>query len=282
MTVKCLRITIQSLSRWLRRWFLKVKNILSMKCGNSSVNDESLRAALSSVEKLYKLTKRKETESKRFKALFELTRKIRASLNTIYLIPYEQYSVLYAPLNLLYRSMITDLMTSLLFLLVDDGKLDDFLLVDNWRFADAMISALDTDVEIRSLIHPKEADDFKKLKEIYQKDHYDDLKECLMSGKNDPWVKKRQVDVAIKINGEVYTGQIKEMYKILKSSQELCGYAYLYKYYREFSQSEHYSIKGGYMNYKQDFHDKYYNKVLDSIHLGEKLIYDKYYGQEER
>lgn len=252
-----------------------------MKCGKSSINDESLRAALSSVEKLYKLTeyKYKETESKRFKALFELTRKIRASLNTVLLIPYKQYSVLYAPINLLYRSMITDLMTSLLFLLVDDEKLDDFLLVDNWRFVDSLISALDTDFEIRSLIHPKEADEYKELKNKYQKDHYDDLKDCLMSGKNDPWVKKKKVHV--EINGEAYTGQIKEMYTILKSSQELCGYAYLYKYYREFSQSEHYSIKGGYMNYKQDFHDKYYNKVLDFIRLGEKNIYDKYNGRDD-
>ena len=71
-------------------------------------------------------------------------------------------------------------------------------------------------------------------------------------------------------------GNIKDMYNILKSSKELCGYAYLYKYYREFSQSEHFSMKGRYMNYKQEFHDKYYNKVLGFIHLGEKYIYEKY------
>lgn len=240
------------------------------------VNNELFVVALSSVEKLHVLTERKyeETKSKRFIALNELTRKIRLSFNAIHYIPYEQYEVLYAPINLLYRSMITDLMTSLLLSVVDDKQLDDFLLIDNLKFVDALKSALDTDVEIRKLFDQNNEKEYDRLKAEYQINLFDDLHDCLSSNKNEAWIKKEKCKVII--NGQSYNGNIKDMYNILKSSKELCGYAYLYKYYREFSQSEHFSMKGRYMNYKQDFHDKYYNKVLGFIHLGEKYIYDKY------
>lgn len=236
---------------------------------------ELFHAALSYVEKVHRLaeSKYKETNFKRFLALSELSRKIRGSMNAIHFIPYKQYNVLYGPINLLYRSIITDLMTSLIFLLVDDEQIDDFILVDNLKFVGALESALNTDIEIRSMFHPDEADDFKRLREKYQVDVFDDLKDCLSSEKGDPWLKKRGTLV---INGIQYKSSPKIMYDILKSSKEFCGYAYLYKYYREFSQTEHFSMKGRYMNYKRDFHDKYYNKVLGFIYLGEKHIYEKY------
>ncbi|MBQ8058398.1 MAG: hypothetical protein IJ199_01070 [Prevotella sp.] len=239
------------------------------------VESKLFNAALSYVEKVHGLTERKykETNSKRFLALNELARKIRVSMNAIHFIPYKQYGVLYGPINLLYRSIITDLMTSLIFLLVDEEQIDDFILIDNLKFVDALESALNTDIEIRSMFHPDETDDFNKLKEKYQVDIFDDLKDCLSSAKGEPWIKKKGNLI---INGIQYKSSPKVMFDILKSSKEFCGYAYLYKYYREFSQTEHFSMKGRYMNYKRDFHDKYYDKVLGFIYLGEKHIYEKY------
>ena len=89
----------------------------------------SLEKVLGNVEKLHILTenKTKEIESKRFVALNELSRKMRISLNALHYIPYEEYEVLCAPANLLYRSMITDLMTSLLISQVDDKQLEEFI-----------------------------------------------------------------------------------------------------------------------------------------------------------
>lgn len=240
------------------------------------VSKELFDRALCAVEKVYKLSAKmhKETKSDRFIALNELARKMRTALNAIYFIPYEQYDVMYPSVNLLYRGLITDLMTSLILLLVTEEQFNDFLLIDNLKFVDSLRSALNTEIEVRKHFNPQNDKEYDKLKLQYQIDHYNELKDCLDSIEGAPWILKKTS--AIDINGQLYTGQIKEMYEILKSSEELYCYALLYKYYRLFSQSEHFSMKGRFMNHKQDIHDKYYNEVLDFIHTGEKLIYDKY------
>ena len=79
-----------------------------------------------------------------------------------------------------------------------------------------------------------------------------------------------------KINDIDFNGKISQIYDILKSFEEVAGYAYIYQYYRLFSQSEHFSIKGRIINYKQSFHDEYYNKVRWIIYLGTELLYNKY------
>ena len=100
----------------------------------------SLEKVLGNVEKLHLLTesKSKENESKRFVALNELSRKIRISLNALHYIPYDEYDVLCAPANLLYRSMITDLMTSLLISQLNDEQLDDVIYFFDLDFAKSL------------------------------------------------------------------------------------------------------------------------------------------------
>lgn len=243
------------------------------------VKQELFDAALSSVEKVYKLSEQKfeKTRDKRFAVLKELARKIRVSFNAIHFIPYEQYEVLYPSINLLFRSVIVDLTTSLLLLLVKDEQLDDFLLIDNLKFFESFKSALETEVEIRKHFYPQNAEEYENLKTKYQIDLYDDLKDCLKSTKDAPWEKKERPN--LEINNIRYTGQIKEVFQILKTTEELYGYTYLYKHYRLLSQSEHFSMKGSFFNYKNDFHDECYNKILGFVYLGEKLIYDKYEDQ---
>ncbi len=236
----------------------------------------SLEKVLGNVEKLHLLTenKTKEIESNRFVALNELSRKMRISLNALHYIPYEEYEVLCAPANLLYRSMITDLMTSLLISQVDDKQLEDVIYLFNFDFAKSLKNTLDANIEIRKMTYPDDTEAFEEQKKEYQEKLYDDLKDYLSSAKGEEWELKKHPPIYI--NGEKFDGQISQIYKILKSFKEVAGYAYIYQYYKLFSQSEHFSIKGRIINYKQPFHDGYYNKVRWIIYLGTELLYNKY------
>ncbi len=235
----------------------------------------SLDKVLGIVEKLHKLTETLlDKDSKRFIALNELSRKMRASLNALHYIPYEEYEVLCAPANLLYRSMITDLMTSLVISQLDDEQLDKVIYYFDLDFAKSLKSALDANIEIRTMTYPEDADAFREQAKEYQEELYDDLKDCLKSAKGEEWNFKSQRPC--NINNVEFKGKLSEIYKLLKSFKEVAGYAYVYQYYRLFSQSEHFSIKGRIMNYKQPYHDKYYNKVRWIIYLGTELLYNKY------
>lgn len=236
----------------------------------------SIEKVLGNVEKLHILTENisKNIESKRFIALNELSRKMRLSLNALHYIPYEEYEVLCAPTNLLYRSMITDLMTSLLISQLDDKQLDAVIYYFDLDFAKSLKSALAANIEIRTMTYPEDAEAFKEQEKEYQEKLYDDLKEYLSSAKGEDWTFKSQKP--IKINEIDFNGKISQIYDILKSFEEVAGYAYIYQYYRLFSQSEHFSIKGRIFNHKQPFHDEYYNKVRWIIYLGVELLYNKY------
>ena len=236
----------------------------------------SLEKVLSIVEKLHILTenKSKQIENKRFVALNELSRKIRISLNALHYIPYEEYEVLCAPANLMYRSIITDLMTSLLISQLNDKQLDDVIYYFDLDFAKSLKTALNANIEIRKLTYPDDAEAFDEQKKDYQEKLYDDLKECLSSAKGEEWEFNSQK--SIKINNIEFKGKVSQIYDVLKSFEEVAGYAYVYQYYKLFSQSEHFSIKGRFINYKQPFHDEYYNKVRWIIYLGAELLYNKY------
>ena len=134
----------------------------------------SIEKVLGNVEKLHILTesKIKEIESKRFVALNELSRKMRISLNALHYIPYEEYEVLCAPANLLYRSMITDLMTSLLISQLNDEQLDDVIYFFDLDFARSLKSALNANIEIRKMTYPDDAEAFEEQKEKYQEKLY--------------------------------------------------------------------------------------------------------------
>ena len=238
----------------------------------------TIEDALSKIEYLHSLTESKSKNGgcKRFIALNELARKIRVSLNALHYIPYEEYATLCAPANLLYRSMITDLMTSLLISQVDDKQLEDIIYIFDRNFTNSLKSALETNIEIRKETYPEDVEAFDEQATEYQEKLYDDLKDCLDSAKGEDWKLKSQKHIFI--NGEKFDGQISQIYKILRTFKEVSGYAYAYQYYRLFSQSEHFSIKGRIINYKQTFHEGYYNKVRAFIYLGADFLYNKYSG----
>lgn len=238
----------------------------------------TIEDALSKIEYLHSLTESKSKNGGciRFIALNELARKIRVSLNALHYIPYEEYATLCAPANLLYRSMITDLMTSLLISQVDDKQLEDIIYIFDRNFTNSLKSALETNIEIRKETYPEDVEAFDEQATEYQEKLYDDLKDCLDSAKGEDWKLKSQKHIFI--NGEIFDGQLSQVYKILRTFEEVSGYAYVYQYYRLFSQSEHFSIKGRIINHKQTFHEEYYNKVRCFIYLGAELLYNKYSG----
>ena len=235
----------------------------------------SIEDALGKVEKLYKLTESKLVENdNRWIAFNELSRKIRASLNALHYIPYEEYEVLCAPANLLYRSIITDLMTLLLISQVNDEQLQDVIDIFDYDFAKSLNYSLKVNIEIRKATYPHDADAFEEQRREYQDQLYDDLKELLSSAKGEEWILKPKKKVSIK--GYDFNGNVSQMYDILKSYDDVSGFAYLYQYYRLLSQSEHFSIKGRTFNYKQSFHEEYYNKVRGFLYLGADYLISKY------
>ena len=85
----------------------------------------TIKDTLSIVEKVQKLTELcyKNTLSNRLVALNGLTRKIRAFFNAIYLLPLDKYDVLCVPANLMYRCIVSDLMTTLFIAVISYTKI---------------------------------------------------------------------------------------------------------------------------------------------------------------
>lgn len=237
----------------------------------------TIKDALSMVEKVQKLTELcyNDTMSNRFVALNDLTKKIRACFNALYLLPLEQNDVLCVPVNLMYRCIVSDLMTTLFIAVVDDSQFDEVMHIMDADFAKSLKNSLDANIEIRKETYPEESNDFDELSKNYQIKLYNDLKDCLNSGKGEEWEIKKVKPFFI--NGIDYTGQIRQMYDILKTyGNEVRTLASVYQYYRLLSQSEHYSLKGRIFNYKQELYENYYNKIHGYVYLTEEYIYKKY------
>ena len=229
------------------------------------------------VEKIQNLTELcdNDTKSNRFVALNDLARKIRACFNAIYLLPLDQYDVLCVPANLIYRCIVSDLITTLFIAVIDDSQFYEVMHIMDVDFAKSLKNSLDANIEIRKETYPDESDDFDELSKNYQIKLYDDLKDCLSSEKGEEW--KIEKSKAVIINGIRYTGQIRQMYDILKTyDNEVRALASVYQYYRLLSQSEHYSLKGRIFNYKQELYEKYYNKIRCNVCLIEGYIYKKF------
>lgn len=240
------------------------------------MRDITYKETLSVIEKLYKLTEQKfgETNDSRFLALYDLSRKMRACMNAVMLLPHEEYEVLCVPINLLYRCMITDLMTSLLISVVDDDTFDKVMHVMDIDYTKSLQKAFDTDIAVRKSVYPEDVEDFEKMALDYQVQHFNDLKDCLKSQKGEKW--EVQSKEKLEINGVVFSGTIDSLFKVLSTFEHVCDIASVYQFYKYFSQSEHFSLKNRVFNYKQDFHERYYNKTRGFIILGIEYILKKY------
>ena len=235
------------------------------------MKEVTLKNTIYITDKLLDLAGQKcdETNPNRFLALYDLTRKIRACMDA--LIPIDKYDMLCVPVNLLYRCMITDLMTSLLISVVDDKCYNEIIYIMDYKFAQSYKKAIMAETKVKCSLAPEKALAFEKACLSYQEQQYDTFKDCLKSNKGEEWEFKSKPSCLI--NGEQFKGDIASTYKVLLTFPVVKDMASIYEYYCIFSQSEHFSLKNRVFIYKQDFHENYYNKTRGLIYLGEEFIY---------
>lgn len=213
-----------------------------------------------------------ETRLDQYLALYDLTRKIRACLAA--LVPISEHDYLCVPVNLLYRCMITDLMTSLLISVVDDKRFHEIMHIMDIKFAQSYKKAIMAETKVKCSLDPNKASAFESASLAYQEQQYDTFKDCLKSIKGKEWEFVKMPSCTI--NDVVFKGEVASIYNVLLTFPEVKDIASIYEYYCIFSQSEHFSLKNRIFIYKQGFHELYYNKVRGLIYLGEEYLYKKY------
>lgn len=238
------------------------------------MKEVTLKNAIYITDKMLELMGGKcdETQPNQFLALYDLTRKIRACLAA--LVPITEHDYLCVPVNLLYRCMITDLMTSLLVSVVDDNVFHEIMHIMDIKFAQSYKKAILAETKVKCSLAPEKATAFESASLAYQTQQYDTFKDCLRSIKGEEWDFVKIPPCFI--NKEPFKGDVGSIYKVLLTFPEVKDIACIYEYYCIFSQSEHFSLKNRIFIYKQDFHEQYYNKTRGLIYLGEEYLYKKY------
>ena len=238
------------------------------------MREVTIKETISTIDRLLEATRLKcdETTLNRHLALYDLTHKMRACIDAV--IAVEKYDILCVPTNILYRCLITDLLTSLLITVIDENQFKEVMHIMNFKCAQSLRKSIKVGTDVRKEIYPNDAIEFEKQSLAQQELYYDYFKDCLNSVKGEEWsfIKKPQIE----IQGEKFNGQVDTIYKVLLKYPEVKHIASVYEYYKLFSQSEHYSLRSRALIYKQDFHNIWYNKTRGYICLGEQYIYDKY------
>ena len=225
-------------------------------------------------DKMLELMKGKcdETRPDQYLALYDLTRKIRACMAA--LVPIKEHDYLCVPVNLLYRCMITDLMTSLLISVIDDNSFHKIMHIMDLKFAQSFKKAILAETKVKCSLAPEKVSAFESASLDYQDKQYDTFKDCLKSTKGKEWEFVKMPSCTI--NEVRFKGDVASIYNVLLTFPEVKDIASIYEYYCLFSQSEHFSLKNRIFIYKQDFHELYYNKVRGLVYLGEEYLYKKY------
>ena len=244
------------------------------------MKEVSLKNIIYIIDRLHHLVSQLHDEAtpNRFLALFDLTRKMRTCMDA--LIPLEKYDILCVPVNLLYRCMISDLMTSLLITKVDDYVFNQVMHIMDIDYTKSLLKSINAETIVKTSLYPESTASLQEYSLSYQNQHFDEFADCLQSVKGEPW--KVQSKKAIQINGVGFDGSIDKMYKVLLTFEDVKNIAYIYRLYKIFSQSEHFSLRNRVFNYKQEFHETYYNQARGLIYLGEELIYNTYSNYDTR
>ena len=238
------------------------------------VNEVKLKNTIYITDKMLELMGGKcdETRPDQYLALYDLTRKIRACMAA--LVPISEHDYLCVPVNLLYRCMITDLMTSLLISVVDDNSFHQIMHIMDIKFAQSYKKAILAETKVKCSLAPEKTSAFESARLAYQEKQFNTFKDCLTSIKGKEWEFVKIPPCTI--NGVEFKGDVASIYKALLTYPEVKDIASVYEYYLIFSQSEHFSLKNRVFIYKQDFHEQYYNKVRGLIYLGEEYLFKKY------
>lgn len=229
------------------------------------------------IDKLLDLIKTQCDEStpNRNLAVYDLSRKMRACITA--LIPIQKHDILCVPTNLLYRCMITDLLTLLLITTIDEDLFEKVMHTINYCFAKSFKNALDAEIKVKRDLYPTDFVEIKKQYSDYLEQQYDYFKDYLKSVKGEEWVFHKKP--TINLEGTKFDGSTDSIYRVLLNNPDVKDLACVYKYYKLFSQSEHFSLMNRAFIYKQDFHDNYYNKTRGFICLGVEFVYEKLSGK---
>jgi hypothetical protein len=121
------------------------------------------------LDKLLEIIKGKcnDTTPDRHLAIYDLIRKIRACMTA--LIPIKTYDILCVPVNLLYRCMITDLLTSLLIIMIDEECFDKVMYIMDYHYAKSLKKALNAEINAKKDLYLDDANEFEQLSLDYQK-----------------------------------------------------------------------------------------------------------------
>lgn len=234
----------------------------------------TLAQTIKTIDKLLDLIKTQCDEStpNRNLAVYDLSRKMRACITA--LIPIQKHDILCVPTNLLYRCMITDLLTLLLITVVDEEEFEKVMHTINYCFAKSFKNALDAEIKVKKDLYPADFIDIEKQYLDYLERQYDNFKDYLKSAKGEDWGFRKKP--TINIEGTKFDGSTDSIYRVLLNYPDVKDLASVYKYYKLFSQSEHFSLMNRAFNYKQDFHETYYNKTRGFICLGVEFVYEKF------
>lgn len=158
-----------------------------------------------------------ETRPDQFLALYDLTRKIRACMAA--LVPISEHDYLCVPVNLLYRCMITDLMTSLLISVVDDNNFPEIMHIMDIKFAQSYKKAILAETKVKCSLAPEKASAFESASLAYQEKQYDTFKDCLKSTKGKEW---EFVSLpSCLVNGVKFKGDVTSIYNVLLTYPEV-------------------------------------------------------------
>lgn len=234
----------------------------------------TLAQTIKTIDKLLNFIKSQCDEAilNRNLAVYDLSRKMRACITA--LIPIQKHDILCVPTNLLYRCMITDLLTLLLITVVDEEEFEKIMHTINYCFARSFKNALNAGTKVKQDLYPNDLVEIEKQYSDYFEQQYDDFKDYLSSTKGEEWVFNKKPITYIK--GEKFDGSIDSIYRVLLNYPNVKHLASMYEYYKLFSQSEHFSLMNRAFIYKQDFHENYYNKTRGFICLGVEFVYEKF------
>ena len=205
------------------------------------MKEVSLQNTIYITDKLLDLTRTlcDENIPNRYLALYDLTKKMRACMDA--LIPISKHDILCVPTNILYRCMITDLLTSLLITVVDEDEFKKVQHLMDFLYARSLWTALKAETDVKKDVYPNDAKEFERQRLDYLAKQYDLFHDCLKSSKGEEWVFITKPTFYIR--EEKFDGSVDSTYKVLLKFPEVKAIASVYEYYKLFSQSEHFSIK---------------------------------------
>ena len=211
-----------------------------MKNGITYDNDNAVSITVigCQVDKIIELLSKNKNKNKQLGVIFDLYNRIKCNLVAIAMLDDNDWAT--TPRNILYRSVIADMMSAMYHLLATDDESAYCIELDNYNHAKSVYYflklhcrlALDCYNQIGTPINQTE----QELVNRYKKFFYD----CIRDN-NGEWE-------FIKPTNSIqssYNGTIQSIAKYLEGKKDNIDFIpYLNMCYKELSQSEHYSVKG--------------------------------------